>query len=371
MTRRRSRIRRPFRFDRLAAGPLLALVLLLAAAIAPGSAPFARAQSKRPTAEIATTSAWQGRPEVQAFVDQMVERHGFIADELDAMFARVDRDDSVLRLIAPAATGFRKSWHAYRARFLGPVRIREGVRFWDENERWLTQASARYGVPPEVIVAILGVETMYGRITGDTRIVDALATLAFDYPRRADFFRSELEQFLLYVRDEQLDAFSLRGSYAGAIGLPQFMPGSIRRFAVDLDGDGHIDLRGNTADAIGSVGNFLAEHGWRSGEPVVFRMRYDSESRLAPLIEAGIRPQFTIGELAEHGVTSVEPISPELPLALIDLPNGDETTSYFLGAPNFFAITRYNRSSFYAMAVYDLSRAILREKPKKPGTDHD
>lgn len=341
------------------------------------AAPQAHAQAKRPAATVASggaasaasasaaasesiaSPAYRGRPDVDAFVVEMVARHGFIAAELDAMFAQVRRDDSVLRRIAPPPSDFRRSWRAYRARFLDPVRIREGLRFWAENESWLALAEARYGVPPEIIVAILGVETVYGRITGDVRVVDALTTLAFDYPRRADYFRSELEQFLLYVRDEQLDAFSLHGSYAGAIGLPQFMPGSIRRYAVDLDGDGHIDLRRNPADAIGSVGNFLAAHGWRSGEPIVFRARYDSESRLAPLVDAGIRPQFTIGELADYGVGSVEPVSQEIPLALIDLPNGDDSTSYFLGAPNFYVITRYNRSSFYAMAVHDLARALV------------
>lgn len=326
--------------------------------------PIAHAQTKRAASgvvlnDVNAAPAYRDRAEVDAFVADMVARHGFVADELYAMFAQVHRDESVLRLIAPPARDFRRSWRAYRARFLDPARIREGARFWNENESWLALASARYGVPPEIIVAIIGVETMYGRITGDVRVVDALTTLAFDYPRRADYFRSELEQFVLFVRDQQLDAFSLRGSYAGAIGLPQFMPGSIRRYAVDLDGDGHVDLRGNTADAIGSVGNFLAAHGWRNGEPIVFRARYDSESRLAPLVEAGIRPQFTIGELADYGVASAEPVPPELPLALIDLPNGDDTTSYFLGAPNFYVITRYNRSSFYAMAVHDLSVALV------------
>ncbi|MCD6680176.1 MAG: lytic murein transglycosylase B [Burkholderiaceae bacterium] len=338
--------------------------------LAPISLPAASAQAKRPPTSAPGTGAtvaraapdYRGRPDVDAFIVDMVARHGFVPAELEAMFAHVRRDDSVLRLIAPAPTDFRKSWRAYRARFLDPVRIREGVRFWSENESWLALASARYGVPPEIIVAIIGVETMYGRITGDVRVVDALATLAFDYPRRADYFRSELEQFLLYVRDERLDAFSLRGSFAGAIGLPQFMPGSIRRYAIDLDGDGHIDLRANPADAIGSVASFLAAHGWRSGEPVVFRARFDSESRLSPLVEAGIRPQFTLQDLAGYGVGSVEPVSLDLPLALIDLPNGDDATSYFLGAPNFYVITRYNRSSFYAMAVHDLARALAEAR---------
>ncbi len=368
MTRRSSRFRH-CPTPRFSAVPLLALVLAAVSTLAPAWLPSAAAQTKRPAAEASPAAnasraqpAYADRRDVDAFIVEMTARHGFVPAELEAMFARVRRDESVLRLIAPAPSDFRKSWRTYRARFLDPVRIREGVRFWSENESWLALASARYGVPPEFIVAIIGVETMYGRITGDVRVVDALATLAFDYPRRADYFRSELEQFLLYVRDERLDAFSLRGSFAGAIGLPQFMPGSIRRFAVDLDGDGHIDLRANAADAIGSVANFLAQHGWQSGAPVVFPARYDSESRLTPLVEAGIRPQFTLQELAGYGVASAQPVSLDLPLALIDLPNGDDETSYFLGAPNFYVITRYNRSSFYAMAVHDLARALAEAR---------
>jgi len=370
VTRRSSRTRLFSPINRSSRTALLALTLAAGSMLAPVSLSTASAQAKWPAASapgtgtnaVRTEPAYGGRTDVDAFIVDMVARHGFVPAELEAMFARVRRDDSVLRLIAPAPTEFRKSWRTYRARFLDPVRIREGVRFWSENEGWLALASARYGVPPEIIVAIIGVETMYGRITGDVRVVDALSTLAFDYTRRADYFRGELEQFLLYVRDERLDAFSLRGSFAGAIGLPQFMPGSIRRYAIDLDGDGHIDLRGNAADAIGSVASFLAAHGWRSGEPVVFRARYDAESRLSPLVEAGIRPQFTLQDLAGYGVASIEPVSLDLPLALIDLPNGDDETSYFLGAPNFYVITRYNRSSFYAMAVHDLARALAEAR---------
>jgi membrane-bound lytic murein transglycosylase B len=368
VTCRSSRIRRRSPIDRFSAAAPLALALAAGSMLAPCTLPVAVAQAKRTATSapganaIRAEPAYSGRRDVDAFIVDMVARHGFVPAELEAMFALVRRDDSVLRLIAPPPTDFRKSWRSYRARFLDPVRIREGLRFWSENEGWLALASARYGVPPEIIVAIIGVETMYGRITGDVRVVDALTTLAFDYPRRADYFRGELEQFLLYVRDEQLDAFSLRGSFAGAIGLPQFMPGSIRRYAIDLDGDGHIDLRGNPADAIGSVASFLAAHGWRSGEPVVFQARYGSESRLSPLVEAGIRPQFSLQQLADYGVGSVEPVSLDLPLALIDLPNGDEPTSYFLGATNFYVITRYNRSSFYAMAVHDLARALVEAR---------
>ncbi len=314
------------------------------------------------TASTNTTGDYANRPEVRAFVTEMVERHGFIESELLQAFAHVRHNDQAVRLMTPAPTTAKRSWQAYRSRFLDTLRIREGLRFWREHEKWLDRAAARYGVPPEIIVAIIGVETIYGRRTGEHRVLDVLATLAFDYPRRADYFRSELGEFLLFSREANLDVFAARGSFAGAIGLPQFMPGSIRRFAIDFDEDGRVDLQSSAADAIGSVANFLAEHGWRAGEPVRFEMLFDSEGQLVPLIEAGIRPQFTIDELAGYGVSSAEPVSFEMPLALIDLPNGDDSTSYYLGAPNFFTITRYNRSSFYAMAVYELARTLAARR---------
>ncbi|MGD9943159.1 MAG: lytic murein transglycosylase B [Burkholderiaceae bacterium] len=301
---------------------------------------------------------YAARADGQAFIREMVERHGFAEGELTALFSQVRPNDAVIRLMAPASPGFRRSWQAYRARFLDALRIREGLRFWRDNEATLTRAADRFGVPPEIIVSIIGVETVYGRVTGDFRVIEALATLAFDYPRRADYFRSELEQYLLYARDSGRDVFAARGSYAGAIGLPQFMPGSIRRFAVDFDGDGQIDLQSNAVDAIGSVANFLAEHGWQRGEPVRFTMQYDDEQRLAPLIANGIEPRLTIEEMAVFGVASTEPVAVDRPLALIDLPNADAPASYYLGARNFYVITRYNRSSFYAMAVYELSRVL-------------
>lgn len=345
-----------------------ALAVLAALAIAIAAAPAtseAKRRAKRPAAApvaAAVVAGYADRPEVRSFVAEMVAEHGFIESELLAMFAQVRRSDDAMRLMTPAPPTFKRSWQAYRSRFLDPLRIREGLRFWSEQELWLDLAAQRFGVPPEIVVAIIGVETIYGRITGDFRVLDVLTTLAFDFPRRADYFRSELEQYLLYSRESNLDVFSVRGSFAGAIGLPQFMPGSIRRFAVDLDGDGGVDLRSNPADAIGSVASFLAEHGWRNGEPVRFEMLFDDEGRLAPLIDAGIRPQFTIAELAEYGVSSTDPVSLDMPLALIDLPNGDGTPSYYLGAQNFFAITRYNRSSFYAMAVYELARTLASRR---------
>ncbi len=198
---------------------------------------------------------------------------------------------------------------------------------------------------------------------GDFRVIDALTTLAFEDPRRADYFRDELADFLLYTRDSKLDALALRGSFAGAIGIPQFMPGSIRRFAVDFDGDAVIDLRASPADAIGSVARFLAEHGWRSGEPTHFRASFEDAGKVAPLIDAGIEPRFKPSQMVEYGVTSPDDVPADMPLALIDLPNGDAPTVYVLGAPNFYVITRYNRSSFYAMAVIELANALKAAKP--------
>jgi membrane-bound lytic murein transglycosylase B len=342
------------RSKRPAAAPLATATTATAASPAAGSA--------APTTAATTATSYAERPEVRTFVAEMAERHGFIESELLEMFSQVRRNDAAMRLMAPPPPEFKRSWAAYRSRFLDPLRIREGLRFWREQDLWLELAAQRFGVPPEIVVAIIGVETLYGRMTGNFRVLDVLTTLAFDYPRRADYFRGELEQYLLYSRESALDVFSVRGSFAGAIGLPQFMPGSIRRFAVDLDGDGSVELQSNPADAIGSVASFLATHGWRSGEPVRFEMRFDSEARLAPLVEAGIRPQFTITELARYGVSSAEPVSPDMPLALVDLPNGDDAPSYYLGAQNFFTITRYNRSSFYAMAVFELARQLAARR---------
>ncbi len=303
------------------------------------------------------------RAPVRAFIQTMVEQHRFDEAELIRWFEQVRTSPEVLRLIAPARPGFKRSWSVYRARFLDPSRIREGARFWRENEATIQRASQRYGVPPEIIVSIIGVETIYGRMMGEFRVMDALTTLAFEDPRRAEFFRDELASFLLHARDNRIDPFSVRGSFAGAIGIPQFMPSSIRRFAVDFDEDQRIDLRQSNADAIGSVARFLAEHGWRSGEPTHFRVNFEDAQRVQPLIEAGIEPRLTIGALAAHGVSSPDAVPPDMPLALIDLPNGDEPTVYALGGPNFYVITRYNRSSFYAMAVIELARRLQADRP--------
>lgn len=317
----------------------------------------------KPSAPATVAADYPARAEVREFVREMVERHGFDEAALLATFGRTRSSDLAIRLMQPAPPGFKRSWIAYRARFVEPTRIREGLRFWTSNADAVRRAAQRFGVPEEILVSIIGVETIYGRNTGDFRVMDALTTLSFDYARRAAYFREELEQYLLLAREAGFDPLDWRGSFAGAIGLPQFMPASIRRHAVDFDGDGRIDLRGSSADAIGSVASFLANHGWQAGGPTHFSATVVDEVRAKPAVEAGIPPKLGALELAEVGVTSPQEIPVGEKLSLIDLPNGDDTTHYVLGATNFWVVTRYNRSYFYAMAVIDLARALRESMP--------
>jgi membrane-bound lytic murein transglycosylase B len=303
-------------------------------------------------------SDWTNRDDVREFIREMASRHGFSEAELTEVFARTRASETAVRLMTPAPAGAKKSWSQYRSRFIEPVRMREGLRFWREHRATLRRASARFGVPEEIIVSIIGIETLYGRQAGDFRVMDALTTLTFDYPRRAAFFREELEQYLLLARDNGFDPLQWRGSFAGAVGLPQFMPGSIRRHAIDFDGDGRIDLRASPSDAIGSVANFLVNHGWRPGGPTHFPALVKDEILAVTAVQAGIPPKLSIAELAAQGVSSPRPLPEGEPLSLIDLPDGDLPTQYVLGAHNFYVITRYNRSYFYAMAVIDFAREL-------------
>jgi len=300
------------------------------------------------------------RPEVQAFIRDMVERHGFEAATLAEYFSGARHQPRVVTLMTPAPPTVRRSWAVYRSRVVDPVRVEMGINFWRTHQEALRQASERYGVPEEIIVAIIGVETNYGRVTGTFRVFDTLVTLSFDYPRRAEFFLGELEQYLLWVRENRLDVFGPLGSFAGAIGIPQFLPGSIRRHAVDFDGDGRIDLSRNAADAVGSVANFLANHGWQRGGPTHFRPEIRPQATLGPLLESGIEPRFLRAELELSGVQVEPSLPPDLPLALIEFPNGEQASEYVLAAPNFYVITRYNRSSFYAMSVIELAQRLRR-----------
>lgn len=294
---------------------------------------------------------------VAAFIADMNTRHGFDRAELQQLFAAIHPNEQVLRAIAPAAAPEQqRSWQRYRARFLNARRIDGGLRFWHENAESLRRAEADYGVPPEIVTAIIGVETEYGSNTGRFGLFEALATLAFHYPPRAGFFRDELEALLLLARDAGAEPLALRGSYAGASGIGQFMPSSIRRFAVDYDGDRRIDLAHSPADAIGSVARYLALHGWQAAAPVAVPAEVGGDP--SPLLAAGIKPSLTLAELARQGVLTAGSGNAQRPAALIDLVTPDAATEYWAAFDNFWVITRYNRSSFYAMAVFQLAEAL-------------
>jgi membrane-bound lytic murein transglycosylase B len=314
--------------------------------------------------EFANFTQWK---EVSDFIDQMVDRHGFDRAELESVFKKVRYVETTIQLIKPAPPGRPKNWRAYRARFVDPLRIDAGVAFWNTHADALARAEEQYGVPAEIIVGIIGVETVYGRNTGNFRVLDAVTTLGFDYPntpnraKRMEFFRGEIENTLLFARESGIDPFSLLGSYAGAIGWPQFMPSSIRKFAVDFDGDGKVDLRNSPVDAIGSVAHFLVEHGWKRGDPIVFPATVSTTEggeNWDAFIGTGLAAKYRLDELKAAGISpGVEPPA-EMMFGLVDLQNGQEPTEYWLGAPNFFAITQYNRSYFYAMSVVDLGQAV-------------
>jgi peptidoglycan lytic transglycosylase B len=303
-------------------------------------------------------STYAERPEVQAFVHQLVERHGFVRGELQRVFKRVKRADPVLDAIARPAERVR-TWEEYRALLITERRMAEGVEFWRKYRHTLERAERRYGVRPEYVVAIIGVETFYGRNTGNWRVVDALTTLAFDYPPRASFFRSELEHYLLFARAAGIDVFSVRGSYAGAMGLPQFMPSSARAYAVDFDGNGHIDLLKSRADAIGSVGNFLKQHGWQRDADVLVDARVQGDA-WRPFADGGFEPKHSMVALRQAGIEFDSPQPAGASVALIELASAEKPSDYRVGLRNFYVITRYNRSAFYAAAVADLARELRR-----------
>lgn len=310
--------------------------------------------------------AFHQRADVRAFVDEMVERHGFDRGRLLAQFRKVEPSPAVLKAIRPAADPAARSWRDYRARFVNERRIARGVEFWRRHEIALLRAQALYDVPADIVVAIIGVETSYGEQTGSFEAFNALATLAFDYPPRAALFRRELEQLLLLAREAKRDPWQYRGSYAGAIGLPQFMPSSIRSHAVDFDRDGRIDLMASGDDAIGSVARFLARHGWSAGEPIALPVKV-SPCNTPQLLAEGIRPTRLPADMEEFGVEADD--APEQPAALIDLATPEAPTEYRLGYQNFYVLTRYNRSSFYAAAVADLAAALRSARAATAGGD--
>lgn len=292
-----------------------------------------------------------------AFVQEMAERHGFARGALERTLRETKFLASIIRAMDMPATAL--PWYEFRPRHVNDARIEGGLRFWAEHAVWLERAAADYRVPPEIIVATIGIETVFGRNTGRVSVLDALATLAFGYPRRAAFFRGELEQFLLLARDNGWPPGSVRGSFAGAIGVPQFLPSSYRKYAVDFDGDGRRDLRG-VPDAIGSVAHYYREFGWRLGEPVVIPADVGS-TPLDALLEAGIAPHLSVAEFRKRGVVPLEPVADDAPAALIAV-ESDAGTRHFLALNNFYVITRYNRSINYAMAVQELAAALRRQR---------
>ena len=325
---------------------------------------LAFALSSSITVTATAAAQYAEREDVRQFIAEMVHRHGFVRKELRTLFSQARFQPAIIKAITPPTEPRAKSWQAYRALFLTPQRIEAGVEFREQQREALSRAVELYGVPEEIIVAIIGVESVYGRNTGNYRVIDALTTLAFDYPPRAEFFRTELENYLLYARDAGIDTLGLKGSYAGAIGIPQFMPGSYRRYAVDLDGDGKQDLSGSFADAIGSVANFLQAHGWERGQPVAFAAQVHGEN-YRTLVDADIKPTYRYGDLADFGVSAEGETKADTPCALIELPTPGEASQYLVGLTNFYVLTRYNRSSLYAAAVLELAQTVKSAYPPK------
>lgn len=298
-------------------------------------------------------------PNAQQFIGKMVNKHGFDRQQLQEILSQAKRLDSVLRLMdnqAPTTSvkppsGPNGAWLRYRKKFITPDNVQNGVVFWNQYEDALNRAWQVYGVPPEIIVGIIGVETRWGRVMGKTRILDALATLSFNYPRRAEYFSGELETFLLMARDEQDDPLNLKGSFAGAMGYGQFMPSSYKQYAVDFSGDGHINLW-DPVDAIGSVANYFKAHGWVKGDQVAVMANGQ-----APGLPNGFKTKYSISQLAAAGLTPQQPLGNHQQASLLRLDVGTGY-QYWYGLPNFYTITRYNHSTHYAMAVWQLGQAV-------------
>ena len=347
-----------------------AALLSLALAVSCPAGLHAKTKQRRAALQAADTApepaAYGAREDVMRFADEAAQRQGLEADWVRESLSRARFVPTVARLIMPPPAGTAKNWAAYRGRFVEPLRIRAGVAFWRDNAAWLKLAHEVYGVPPEIVVGIVGVETIYGQQMGSFRIIDALATLAFDFPTgrkdRAPFFRDELENFFVLCRSEGLDPLVPRGSFAGAMGMPQFMPSSFNKYAVDMDGDGRVDLHGSAADVIGSVAHYLAEFGWQRGLATHYAVEAPVDaSERAALLGPDILPSFSSREFLQRGAALEDAArAVDTKLALVELQNGDAAPSYVAGTPNFYAITRYNWSSYYAMAVIELGQAVER-----------
>ena len=308
---------------------------------------------------------------MQRFAQELAERHGWSVASVLADLSHARHLPRVTQLIMPPPAGTAKNWAAYRDRFVEPKRLKAGLEFWQAHERALRKAEAEFGVPAWLVVGIIGVETYYGRHMGGFRVLDALSTLAFDFPSgrsdRSEFFRGELESLLVWTRREGRAAHTVKGSYAGAIGWGQFMPSSILRYAVDFSGDGHIDLERNTQDAIGSVARFIQAHGWIQGLPTHFRVEPPTdEAARAFLLGPDIVPSFTTQDMAAGGAILEErALDHEGALALVELQNGGAAPSYVAGTRNFYVVTRYNWSSYYALAVIELGQTVMAERARQ------
>lgn len=304
---------------------------------------------------------YSNNAKTEAFIQRMVSEHGIDRTELQSLFSGAHYKQSIIDAMTRPAEKV-KLWKDYRKIFVTEKRLRQGLQFWREQRSWLEKMQADYGVPIEYVVAIIGVETYYGRITGNYRVVDALSTLAFDYPPRSPFFTKELEHFLLLTKEQNIDPAKLKGSYAGAMGYGQFMPSSYRAYAIDYDADGVTDIWSNPADAIGSVANYFVRHGWQRGEGVVVRARisadYSSEG-----INKLVKPTLSLAQLAERGFTPLPELAPDVKAIPLRL-QGQAGVEFWLGLQNYYTITRYNHSFRYAMAVAQLAEKIAEEMNK-------
>ena len=308
-----------------------------------------------------TERDYSGNPQAQAFIERMIAEHDLDRAELQALFTGAQYKQSIVDAMTRPAEKV-KLWKDYRKIFITEKRLRQGLQFWREQRQWLEKAEAEYGVPIEYVVAIIGVETYYGRYAGNYRVVDALSTLAFDYPARSPFFTKELEHFLLLAKEQKLDPATLKGSYAGAMGYGQFMPSSYRAYAVDYDADGVADIWANPADAIGSVANYFVRHGWQRGDGVVVRARISADYN-AELVNKLVKPKLNLAQLAEQGFTPVPEMSADVKAIPLRL-QGQAGVEFWLGLQNFYTITRYNHSFRYAMAVTQLAEQIAEEMNK-------
>jgi membrane-bound lytic murein transglycosylase B len=353
------------------------LLTLLLGCTWPAAAASHKSVKKTSTSKAAQASGplYATRAEVMQEAQDLAERLGLDAEWVRQAIGQAHYMPGIARAILPPPVGVPKNWALYRSRFIDPVRIKAGLRFWLANQDTLQRAEQQTGVPARIIVGIIGVETIYGQNTGSFRVIDALCTLAFDFPAahpkaetRAVFFKSELEAYLALTARTRTDPLALRGSYAGAMGWPQFMPSSWTRYAIDFDGDGRVDLFNSQADVIGSVANYFQAFHWQRGLPTHYPVQFDATTLDLPaLLAPDIKPSFSVAELAARGaIVDAGGTAAAEPLALIELQNGEAPAQYVVGTDNFYTITRYNWSSYYAMAVIELGQAVAEAVAAQP-----